>query len=305
MRRLLTILPLILLFTGVFAQQDPMYSMYMFNGHVLNPAYSGSRDQASFTLLNRMQWVGIEGGPRTQSFSMHAPTPDLHHGWGVTLVNDEAGFTQNFVANFTYAYRIHIRDHIRLAFGLQGGMDYYRAKLSEVATWDPNDPAFLQGDFRRVMPNAGTGVYFNTRKFYIGASIPNFIPSRIYDPYYESLLGKRTNHYFLTSGVVIPIKKIIQFKPSVLLKYSSGAGMHIDYNASFLIKDLLWLGVSYRPQQDWVYMVEVNVSPMIRIGYAMDRATSTLSGFSGMSHELMLGFDLGVRKNQMVSPRLF
>lgn len=305
MKRLWAILTGLLLCLSTEAQQDPMYSMYMFNGLVLNPAYAGSREQASFTLLNRNQWMGIEGGPRTQTFSMHAPTPDLHHGWGLTLANDQVGFTSQFAGNFTYAYRIHLNDNARLSLGLNGGATYYKVRLSEISTWDPQDPAFLQGDFRRWMPNAGAGIYFNTKKMYIGASMPNFLPSSLADPYYGDLIGDRARPFFATAGVAIPIKKAIHFKPSVLLKYNEAAGWHLDLNASALLKEILWLGVSYRPQQAWVFMAEVNVTPMIRLGYAMDREKTTLATFGGVSHEFMLGFDLGVKKGKMVSPRLF
>lgn len=306
MRKIGLISILMLLFLPGMAQQEPMYSMYMFNGLAINPAYAGSREQASFTMLHRAQWVGIDQAPSTSSFSMHAPTADLHHGWGVSVIDDRAGFTNDFYANFTYAYRIHVSEHARLALGLQGGFDYYRVRLSDIAVWDNNDPAFLQGDFRKVLPTAGTGIYFNSRYFYAGASVPNFIPSRIFDPYYESLEGRRRTHYFVTSGIVLPIGRGVKFKPSMLLRYTNATPISLDLNASFLFKDIIWLGASLRNTKDLGLMMEVNPTPSLRFGYLYEyKGSNSVVAVSTSTHEFMLGFDLSFRKNKMISPRLF
>ena len=50
---------------SAYAQQDPLFSQYMFNKLVVNPAYAGSREVFTADLLNRYQWVGIEGAPKT------------------------------------------------------------------------------------------------------------------------------------------------------------------------------------------------------------------------------------------------
>ena len=54
--------------TKVLAQQDKMYSQYMFNMMALNPAYAGSRDVLSATGLYRNQWVNVDGAPKTDVY---------------------------------------------------------------------------------------------------------------------------------------------------------------------------------------------------------------------------------------------
>ena len=80
-----------LLPADVKAQQDPMYSQYMFNHQVLNPAYAGSWGYLTSTLIYRKQWVGMNGAPETQSFSMHLPSRNDRHGFGIGFVNDQIG----------------------------------------------------------------------------------------------------------------------------------------------------------------------------------------------------------------------
>jgi hypothetical protein len=41
----------------------PVYSQYLHNGLLINPAYAGSREVLSFFLSGRLQWAGIKGAP--------------------------------------------------------------------------------------------------------------------------------------------------------------------------------------------------------------------------------------------------
>ena len=55
------------------AQQDPLVTQYMFDFLLINPAYAGSHDQLSASLLTRKQWLGLQGSPFTSSLSAHSP----------------------------------------------------------------------------------------------------------------------------------------------------------------------------------------------------------------------------------------
>src|ERR1039458_10269157 len=78
-----------------YAQQDAMYTHYMYNTLAINPAYAGSRDALTVTALDRYQWVGFSGAPMTQTLTMHAPIQDQHIGLGLSILNDKIGPTNN------------------------------------------------------------------------------------------------------------------------------------------------------------------------------------------------------------------
>ena len=67
---------LLLLSLFIQAQQDPMYSQYMYNMMSVNPAYAGSKGGIHALLLHRQQWTDIEGAPTTQNFTIHSPFMD-------------------------------------------------------------------------------------------------------------------------------------------------------------------------------------------------------------------------------------
>ena len=59
---MLIILPL-LLAGELKAQQLPLYSQYLMNGFMINPAMAGYDGYTAFNLTYRQQWLGFQGAP--------------------------------------------------------------------------------------------------------------------------------------------------------------------------------------------------------------------------------------------------
>lgn len=294
------------------SQQDPMYSQYMFNHQVLNPAYVGSWGYFTSTLLYRKQWVGVNGAPETQTFSFHTPSQNDRHGFGMAFVGDRIGITQTNGLNAAYAFRIHLGKKARLALGLQGMMDNYRARFGDVrtgSTIDPGnvaaDPAFTGNSVNLWLPNAGAGLFFHTQHFYLGASSPRLI-THMLNGENASSLAQLSRHFFFTTGIVLGSEEaFVKFKPSILAKYVPSSPLQMDFNAHFLLGDRLWLGASFRTEDAIVAMLQLQVLQWLRIGYAFDYITSEINTYGNASHEFMLGVDLNFKRKAMVSPRYF
>lgn len=305
MKHCLACVMLSFLTVTAFAQQHPLYSLYTFNGLVINPAYAGSREALSATLTARTQWTGLDRAPMTQVLGVHAPTWDDQHGFSLLAVHDRAGFTSNLAVAAGYAYRIRLNEHARLAFGLNLGMNQYQVRLSQVETWQPNDVAFNGGDYSRWHAIAGAGVYLHSRSFFAGFSSPNLIPNKVYDKYYEPLLSRASRHYFFTTGVVMKLGDNVKMKPSILVRAVKGAPIGTDLNLSFIFRDAVSAGISYRPGNAMVLLTEIHLSRTLRMGYAFDADLGPLRTWTGGSHELMLGIDWGMTKDNVETPRRF
>ena len=296
-----------LAFTGsALGQQDPQYSQYMFNGLAYNPAYAGSRDALSGTLLLRKQWVQLDGAPSTGSFSLHGPSRNERHGFGIQLVHDRLGVTrQNFLTG-SYAFRFPLGPG-RLALGLEGGLRQFQNRYSDVVTVNP-DQINPGVNLTAWLPSAGTGLYYSTERFYMGLSVPNFIAGKYFrykDQTAQSLASTQRTHYFGTMGVVIPLGSNVEFKPSVVAKYVQNAPFEMDFNAAFLFRQRLWLGAGYRTGDALIFMLEYFTPGGLRLGYAYDYTVTRLNQVNTGSHELMLGFDLAPRKTKIITPRYF
>ncbi len=73
MKKLPLIILLVLCGTMISsAQQAPLYSQYMLNGFLLNPAVAGSEGYSALNLTAREQWLGFAGGPATYALSFQS-----------------------------------------------------------------------------------------------------------------------------------------------------------------------------------------------------------------------------------------
>jgi type IX secretion system PorP/SprF family membrane protein len=297
---------LMLLVGTAFAQQEAMYSQYMFNGLAINPAYAGSTEVLSAAALYRKQWVGVEGAPTTQTFSAHAPVYNNRVGLGFSLINDKIGITNNVAANGIYSFRI-ITNRGVVSMGLQTGIGQYRANYSTVKT-NPNGIAdqTFQDNQNSLLFNFGTGLYYSTDDFYLGASIPYLVSKEVAQLGNASIYSpSHYRHVFLTSGYVFTLSPALKLKPSTLVKFAEGAPVQVDVNTNLWINDVLSTGLSYRTGDAVVGMVEFQLSRQLRLGYAYDQPLSDTKRYVGSSHEVMLRFDLVSPKTKYVSPRYF
>lgn len=286
------------------AQQDAMYSQYMFNTLAINPAYAGSRNVVSATALYRNQWTGIDGAPKTGTITVDAPVLNKKLGLGVQLFTDKLGIMQTNGATLSAAYRIRM-DKGSLSFGIQSVFSQYRANYTDVPLGSVSyDPAFAQ-NVNKFLFNVGTGAYYNSDKFYVGLSVLDLMPNNLTDFNTTTSGSKQAAHLFLAAGYVFPLADDFKLKPSFLVKAVKGAPIEGDINAALWIKDVFSFGVQYRTSADIGAMIEIQATPQIRLGYAYDRSTTALSNFNNGSHEIMLRYEFGFDKGKILSPRYF
>jgi type IX secretion system PorP/SprF family membrane protein len=288
------------------AQQDPMYTQYMFNTLAINPAYAGSRNVVSATALFRNQWTGIEGAPKTGTFTIDAPILDNKIGIGFQLITDKLGVTQTNGGVVSAAYRIRMEKGT-LSFGIQGNVSQYKVNLTDVplSSQPGYDPAFAN-NINKTLFNFGTGVYYNSDRFYIGLSAQDLMPNSLSSNNSEvKLSGKQSLHLFLASGYVFPLSEDFDLKPSFLIKGVKGAPIEADINGTLWIKGVFGIGAQYRTSADIAGLIEVQASPQIRIGYSYDRSTTRLQNFNTGSHEIMLRYEFGFERGKILSPRFF
>jgi type IX secretion system PorP/SprF family membrane protein len=123
MKKIIYILFFALSFSMAKAQQDPQYSQYMFNHVVINPGYTGSKDALSTTLQMRKQWVGIDGSPQTNDFSIHGPLKSKNIGVGGHVVLEQIGPKRWASAYGDFAYHIKVGKG-KLRFRYKCGYDF-------------------------------------------------------------------------------------------------------------------------------------------------------------------------------------
>ncbi len=307
MKKICLFLLMVLGAAHAFSQQGPLMSHYMFNGLLLNPAYAGSKEYVSTTLMYRKQWAGIEGAPVTYSGTIHGLLKKKKLGLGMVLQQDKIGVTKQTDIYGMLAYHLPLGLG-KLSVGLQAGISNFSSEVVKLTYWDPGDKVFDYNTFSNLLPNAGFGAYYYRELFYAGVSAP-FLLS--YDPNDNAAIEpdvpvhKQVRRYFLTAGGVIETERDLKFKPSVLVRYEAGAKMQYDLNLNILINDIFWLGTSYRSDDAIVILLEYQVNRKLRVGYSYDYTLGELGNYNSGSHEFMIGYDFGFSVTKMKSPRYF
>ncbi|MEO9966457.1 MAG: type IX secretion system membrane protein PorP/SprF [Reichenbachiella sp.] len=295
------------------AQQQVMFTQYMFNQLALNPAYAGIHEGISTSILARYQWVGFDGAPKTQTFSIHSPIKYRSIALGAVLIRDQIGITDQFGAYFSAAYRINFVNHTKLSFGLQASFNQYKADFTENVN---NDPSLANQNINDISPNGGAGIMWHSDRFYLGFSVPQLLNYTVGDDLEVPVnpnTGQATDpdaklirHYFLAAGYVFDLSHNLKMKPNLLFKWVQGAPFQIDANVNFLINELVWLGVSYRSLDSFDALFQLQVTPQFQLGYSYDfYTTSDISRVNSGSHEIMINYVFNSRSDKIVTPRYF
>jgi type IX secretion system PorP/SprF family membrane protein len=307
MKRILLILTLLTVLKG-FAQQDPQYSLYMFNPLGVNPGYAGSREALSGVLVHRSQWVGLEGAPVTQAFSVNSPLKIRSMGVGLNVTNDKIGPKNIITATAVYAYRIKVGAG-KLAFGLRGGIQNYNYNWDMIEYKDKEDqiPNTAVGSF--VIPTFDFGLYYNTNSFYAGLSLEHMNEAQY--SFTKSMVNTQNgaqvySHITGTIGKAFVINNELVLKTSTLIRSDRQGNGNIDVNSSILINKTIQFGLTLNTRKSIIILAEYNINRNFRLGYAYDHNFSALTQTTGSgSHEIFVGYDFNLSKTRVTSPRYF
>ena len=305
--KLSTILLLLILGYNISnAQYDQMFTQYMYNEMQINPAYAGSHDALSLSGIYRNQWVGIEGSPKTETFSAHMPAFNKKMGLGLGMLHENIGVTNRTYVNLNYAYKIPVSKGI-LSMGFQTGLVMFTEKLTEVTTTSPGDVEFAANTPVLKAPNFGTGLYYYASRFYLGFSIPRMIENKfnLGKSSAENQFNPKNFHYYLTTGYVFDIAEDIKLKPSVLAKVVQGAPLEADLSVNVLMKEKIWAGLAWRTSDAVSAMVGLQINPQCKIAYSYDYTLTALQDYNSGSHEIILNYIFSYSNNKIITPRLF
>ncbi len=305
----------LLLSAKMHSQFDAMFTQYMFNETFINPAYAGSKEAMSATLLHRQQWVNFPGRPITTSFSVHGPLLDNKMGLGLSVLSEKIGPLNRNLVYGNYAYRLKVHEEGTLAFGLMGGLDNQIHRFSELKVSDDpgaiNDPHFQQNTPNVVAANFGTGIYYNTKTFYAGLSVPRLLDNDVKFNYNGTKTVKVTSMkasrftYYLTLGNVFTVNEELKLRGTAMVKAVRGAPAQADLSAVAIINDMIWTGLSYRTNSSLALILGMQVNKQFFACYSYDYGLNKIQRYSQGTHEIVLNYLFSYKGRQIITPRYF
>ncbi|MBE0678128.1 MAG: type IX secretion system membrane protein PorP/SprF [Bacteroidales bacterium] len=289
------------------AQQTPITSQYLTNGLIINPAYAGTRGALSANLSYRKQWARITGAPQFQNLSLHSPVNKREKvALGFVAEYLTYGVTKNVGLYGFYAYNVRVGKG-KLSMGLKAGADLSNTNYNNLRFPDgnPQDP-LLTGDIRYTMPNIGAGLYYYTDRFFAGLSVPSIL-TYVSNETDQSAVSPDFGMFktYLLTGTLISFSDGFKLKPSVLVRYSFAEPLEADLNVNMIIADLLWIGGSYRiAEKAAVALLDLQVTPQLKLGYSFDYQLGHLNSYTSGTHEVSLRYEFEYSVSA-TSPRYF
>ncbi len=294
---LLALITLLLSNKG-FAQFFPQQSLYAFNSLPINGAAAGKDDALSFTLSNRTMWRGVAGAPKTQYVNIHMPLKNESFAVGLQVMNDKIGVTHRTGVFGTGVYRLSLNNKGKLAFGLTAGMISNVNLWSDVVTTTNGDQTFESGNIAYWLPNFGASIYYHDKLTFVGLSIPELL-TETYAGGGEYKVDHEMSNYsiHLMGGRTFNINKEVYVRPTALLKYHARSGPQADLTAMAGHNKFGEIGITFRPKQAMVLLMQARVNEQLKIAYGYDLVFGTLSKYERGTHEIALTYTLLYRSN--------
>ena len=286
-----------------WSQQVPLYSQYMLNGFLLNPAVAGSEGYTAVNLTAREQWVGFNGAPSTYALSFQtrilrksyisrgssvrrrrrSGSRNGNVGLGAYVFNDKNGAVERTGFKGTYAYHINFQQS-QLSFGLSLMAYQFRIDDDLINLADPGDDLWMGANKSVFIPDADAGVYFSARNYWAGFSVDQLFEStlKIGDSGYD--MYKMERNYYLMGGYDFEVRRDILLSPSALVKYSENTKLQADISGKLYYQQSYWVGLSYRTGHAIIVMAGVSIDKFV-FGYAFDIGLNSMMKYSYGTHE--------------------
>jgi type IX secretion system PorP/SprF family membrane protein len=291
MRKTITLFFSLLIGTLALGQQDPLYSQYLLNPFIINPAYAGFTKNITALMANRSQWTGLDGSPTTTNASLHVALAKNKMGLGVTAMKDAIGVNKISEIHAAYAYRIETSNQDRISFGLQAGAVNYRNDYN-LLTIDAADPKF-QANISETVFSFGAGIMYSSDKFLIGLSMPKMLSAK--SQVNESEIILYSQHAYGHAAYIFDLTHQIKVKPFAMTRYVKSV-VNADVGASLNFKESYTLGLFTRNLHTYGLLAKINLGDMLRIGYVFELPTGKSVGVNYTANEITIGIQTKVFK---------
>lgn len=299
MKRIATILCLVLAVATAHAQNDPLFTQYQQSRLFYNPAAAGSRGGLNIFAAYRSQWAKVDGAPNTMALSADAVSKNDKHGFGGSLLRDSYGPINEYGIFGTYAFRIKAGAG-HFAIGAQGGVQYMQTNWGDLTAVQAGDATYANLNDGAAVANFGLGLFYGNDRLTAGFGIPHLFNNQLYTSN-ENFLA---NHYYAHVDYKATFKKdVLALQPALLFKYQPKANAQVDFNANFIIVNDFTVGLGYRSDNSalFTFAYEYQLNTMaFRIGYSYDMANGKYRSEAQGGHEITLGFLL---KKQEPAPK--
>lgn len=271
------------------AQQDPMYSMYMFDKMLINPAFAGSSNWAVATAKYREQFSGMKGHPTTQTFNFHTPIQKKHLGIGFKIINDKISMVSNLNAALLVSYHLNFAGG-KLSLGLEAGLFNRKVDYQKAIVATQGDNSIPKTKQSSLVPDFSYGLYYQKKQFYFGIAQYHLLKNKFDFKTNNPTKSHLYSQFNFLLGNVFDLSKKFSYEPSILLKIQPSIKPQIDLNVTLYYNDLIGVGIQYRSEDAIVGVFRINILENLKLAYSYDFTVSKLSRYTNGTHEIMISY---------------
>lgn len=318
LRYILSIFLMLFFLGDAVAQQESMFTQFVYNTQLINPAYVGYKEALSITAHHRSQWVGFKGAPNTSTVSIYSPLKKQEIAIGAVMAYDKIGPSSEASLQADIAYRMRLSNRATLAFGAKVSAGLYQVRLSELdltsnyynLTGRPvqYDESFAYNTSGVILPNVGFGMYYYKKNYFLGISSPKMIQNKLEkrsSELYSLLEGTSRPTLYLQGGYLFEIDRDFKLQPTGIVKMTQNAPVSIGAFVNAIFIDKIRVGAFYHLFETGGAIVQYQLNDQMRVGYSIDLPVNKLITTNFGSHEVMFNYLFNYRRKRIVYPRYF
>jgi len=308
----------------VEAQQQGLYSNFLLNGYINNPAIAGIEDHLDVKTGFRRQWINLPGSPTTMYASIHGAVNQrdlnkeelgslpmrgastikfknivpmkIRHGVGGFFLNDRAAGINRNTINVGYSIHLPLNHHYYLAVGANLGAHIF--SLDNLVVRDKEDDAISGSQSFGTVPDGQFGLYLYSDRLQIGLSGTQLFANRFsFAKNNKSVsYNNLTRHFYGTASYRISLDQDFDLLPVAIVRYTENSPVSLEGGMKIRYQNTFWAGGTYRYGDGASGMVGLSLNRLIDLSYAFDFTTSDVQKASIGTHEIVLGIRLNNKK---------
>ncbi len=292
MRKLLIISMLFFIVVeGTRAQEDVLFTNRQLQVSQTNPAYIPEIMYATIMLGGRLQWVGIDGAPKTfyaggKYFFMGA-----HSQIGLSVLADKIGYQQTINPKLTYAFMLPIWDDSYINFGLGAGLKNRSYDAAQIDGNTQGNEDLYYNQEKGTVPDLEAGIEILIQNFEFGFAANHIMGG-----------NKEIEMKPLFSGYVLFLQQTSewwQIVPSYSVynyqnrwKHQIALRFNYIFDYEWHPSDLFYVEAAFRPNYEGSAIAGINIFSFLTVFYSYDYFFGNLRHGNYGSHEIGLGFKI-------------
>ena len=280
------------------AQQDLMLSQEIFSRVNKNPAATGNTNDVDIFLHGRLQWAGVDNGPRTGVLNVTNYVDKIKSGMGFTCAYDKMGVAHSTTnMKLVYAYQLDLSDKYVLSLGVGAGINigYFDLYQNTVDDYSEVGTSTLLGDNEtEVSPDFDFGAELSNPYWTLGASITHLTKN-------EMTTFESERHYYLYGTSLIPLCPKWDLAPTVSYMHRNKTNV-MEIGSLAFYDRFLWGGITLRPDLNEGFNPSMLIMTLgvewnkFRFGYSYDLGLGSNERIGASTHEVILSYGIDKTK---------